>query len=224
MSRYIKRIWPACNTGAVCAVQSTAGAANLKLNGTLANVINSEVSFVEKGFIRQVSITSTANLSALTITVTGMQNGVIVTENIVGPNNTTVYGDPTKFYDVITSVSINGAAANITVGTGYCGFFPLIGIDLNPSVINYTLSIASLTAENVTTEVFSVNEDIYQNGNTFKGNATHNNNIFIVKEAGTELQYQLPDTEMVLCKSFLVEVKNVEADVAKSLSLTFIQV
>ena len=162
MSRYLKYVFPVASTTDVCLTQTLIIGGNLTLNGNLANSINSQVSFIEKGYSRQVSLTSANNLSAVQFTITGTQNEVVVTENIAGPHANTVYG--TNIYDVITSISANTATNAVSVGTGYLGFFPLININLERDVINYALSTARLTAGSIHTTIYNTISNI--NGST----------------------------------------------------------
>jgi hypothetical protein len=72
-----------------------------------------------QGISRNVSLTSTNNLSGVNFTITGVLNGSSVSEIIAGPNNNTVY--TTQLFDVIVSVSVNAAVSNVSVGTGLIG-------------------------------------------------------------------------------------------------------
>ena len=60
-----------------------------------------------------VSITSTANLSGITFTLTGTDaDGIAQTEAVTGPNNTTVYG--TKYFKTLVTVTASSTlGANI---------------------------------------------------------------------------------------------------------------
>ena len=64
------------------------------------------------------TITSAANLSALTFTITGKDaSGVALTETITGPNATTVTG--TKYFSSITSISVSATLGANTADVGY---------------------------------------------------------------------------------------------------------
>lgn len=223
MSRTLQYIFPVANTADVCALQTTAGAGNLLLNGRLAGGANGEVSFISYGYSRSISITSTGNISGRTFTITGTQNGVTITENIAGPNNNTVYS--TLIYDVITSVAVNGAVATaVSIGSGYTGFFPLIGINLERPVINYALSTAKLTAASIRTTIFNTLEDISQNGSTFLNTVTNDYNVFTIKASATNEQFFLPPANIVVCRSILIQINGQAAEITNSIEMNFIQI
>src|SRR5271155_6191383 len=165
MSISLKYIFPVANVADVCAAQTTAGAANLVLNGNLANPNSDQVSFISRGYSRSVSLTSTGNLSGVNFTIVGTQNGVPVSQTLSGPNNNTIYANPTTItYDVITSITVNGAVATaVSIGTGYTGFFPLININLEKrsGITNYSLSTAQLTAASIHTTIYNTNDNIF---------------------------------------------------------------
>jgi len=112
--------WTADTVDDVCLTQSVVVATTNKLvlNGNLsAGAPYSVISFGNVS--RTVSITSTANLTAVNFTITGTYNGLPQTETHAGPNNTTLYS--TKFFNTITSVTASANAANVQIGTGTTG-------------------------------------------------------------------------------------------------------
>ncbi len=77
------------------------------------------------GIHRTISLTSTDNLSGVTFVIIGTSNGVSITENLTGPNNTTVYS--AKAYDTITSIQATVAGATtLSVGSGTTSIIPYI--------------------------------------------------------------------------------------------------
>lgn len=120
------------NTAVISSLQNYSGAGNLTLN---SNVPNSPISnngpYVYDGVARTVSFTSANNLSARTITITGIGSavdangnptqslGTVITETLSGPNANTV--NSAKIYKQIDSISINGAANALSVGFGASG-------------------------------------------------------------------------------------------------------
>lgn len=219
MSRSLSYIFPAGNTTDVCLLQTLGGAGNLNLNGNLANLVNGQVSFIQKGYSRQISLTSANDLSARQFTVTGMQNGITVTEDIVGPNNNTLYS--VQVYDVISSISVGGAADAVSVGTGYSGFFPLIAVNLERAIINYSLAI---TPDDTTPTI------VYNTLYNIVGLETfleleNDPNLFEIKANDAENdQYFLPVTNVVPCKYILVKIDGTEGTIDNQIFMHFIQI
>lgn len=138
------------NLATIAPVQALAAAGALFINSTPNN--QGANPFTESGTIlilnggpyyydnvaRTVSLTSTANLSARTITITGQgiaPNGGIpinplntpISENIAGPNANTI--DSVNYYTRIDSITIDGVAANISAGFGTAGITNPITMD-----------------------------------------------------------------------------------------------
>lgn len=107
--------WPAPNLQAVSQTQALGSAGPLVINGSLA--AGGQVDFV--GFARTVSLTSTANLSAVTFTISGTINGLNIMDTVAGPNINTI--ESNLIFDTITDISTNAAASNISAGTGTTG-------------------------------------------------------------------------------------------------------
>lgn len=88
------------------------------LNGPLVSP-NGQVSFISMGYSSNISITSAANNAAFSYIISGVSNGVVVSETIVGPNASTV--STNTLFDIVTSViSTTGGALGqaITIGSG----------------------------------------------------------------------------------------------------------
>lgn len=102
----------AADPDGVCQSQTPGGAGNLTINGALASA-----GVATFAVPRHVSITSAANDSGRTFTVTGTDRyGNVVSETITGPNTTTVTG--VLNYATITQVAIDAASAGaLTVGS-----------------------------------------------------------------------------------------------------------
>lgn len=172
MSLYAQLKWPIVNKEAVCLQQDIAAAGELNLNGSLYNSsVPNRVSFIaagqflQNGFTRSISITSTNNLSGRTFIINGFQNNAPVSETLLGPNNTTIYG--TKFYDVITSITVNGAANAIQVGTGDKGYLPIIAIDSLATTINYSVQILLPSGSGINYSLFRTLDQISTNFITY---------------------------------------------------------
>jgi hypothetical protein len=231
MARYLRYVFPAANTSDVCALQTTVGAGNLVLNGNLSNQINSEVSFVSHGYSRSISLTSANDLSGVGFTISGIQNGVLITENLVGPNGNTVYS--AEIYDKIYSITTDGVVNQVSVGTGYTGFFPLININLERDNIDYILTTSKLTAASIHTTIFSTVLDIKNNGATFLAAVGNNFNLFTIKEDEAEDQYIFPVPPSGVApyfqpsppyNSLLIYISGQAAEVANSIDMNFRQI
>lgn len=113
---------PDVDADGIAEAQTTAGAANLNLNGVLAdkgtpgqfNIGDDYSSGI--GGVR-VGIASTGDISGVTFTITGKdQDGVAATEDITGVNASTVTS--TTYWSEITQIAADGAVGtNVTVGT-----------------------------------------------------------------------------------------------------------
>ena len=92
--------------------QTTAGADDLTITGALATA-----SVATMDIARHVSVYSTGDLSGVTFSVTGTdRDGAALTEDITGPNNTTVKGE--KNFLTVTGVAVDGAVGtNVEVGS-----------------------------------------------------------------------------------------------------------
>ncbi len=70
------------------------------------------------GLAHQLNFTSTANLSALTFTVTGTDaDGRTITEAVTGPNNTTV--ESASYFKTVTSIVPSATLGANTVNIGF---------------------------------------------------------------------------------------------------------
>ncbi len=107
----------------------TAGAAYVTLTTTSVNGLTVLTSYagqttglnagplLQLDSARNISITSTGDISLVNITVYGWDfYGIPIAEQITGPNTTTVFGK--KAFYVVQGVRTSAAAANISVGVG----------------------------------------------------------------------------------------------------------
>jgi hypothetical protein len=102
--------------------QSPGAAGNLTLNGALCDLGTAGQFDIGDAYSDgvggvQIGIESTGNISGVTFTVTGKnQDGESVTEDITGPNNSTV--ESTTYWSQITQIAHDGAiGTNTEVGT-----------------------------------------------------------------------------------------------------------
>jgi hypothetical protein len=112
---------PDVDDDGICELQTTAGAANLVLNGALCDVGTAgEFLFTDSypfdGGVR-IAFESTGNLTGVTFTITGLdENGVAATITRAGPNNGIV--ETTAYLSKITQIATSGAVGTaVKVGT-----------------------------------------------------------------------------------------------------------
>lgn len=113
----------AASANAICLTQTpTAGA--LTLNGSLATA-----GLVTMDKPREVRITTTADETTRTFTITGTdQAGSAISETVAGVNNTTA--DSVLSYLTVTAITISGNAAGaLTVGTNGVASSPWVRLD-----------------------------------------------------------------------------------------------
>ena len=93
-------------TATIAALQTLGGAGNMTLTGAAAT-------FGGTGSSQKVSLTCGADMRAVTFTITGTDSkGVTQSEDLVGPNATTVFS--TKFYNTVTQIAASGAVGTNT--------------------------------------------------------------------------------------------------------------
>lgn len=116
----------ALDADAIALSQTPGAAGALTLSG--ANVVNGVAVL---GAAQYITVTSAANLSARTFTITGTDSqGRARTVTLTGPNATTVA--TTVPLNNISSITIDAAAAGaLTVGVNGQGFSPVIPLDYN---------------------------------------------------------------------------------------------
>ncbi len=82
------------------------------------------------GLGHQLSITSAANISAITFTITGTDaDGVTLTEAVTGPNATTV--ESTGYFKTVTSITISATLGANTANVGWVDEIATPTIPLN---------------------------------------------------------------------------------------------
>src|SRR5438105_8434289 len=121
----VSRTLVAAAVGAIAAAQTTAGAGNLLINGTLATA-----GVAKLDAQRTLGLTSAGNLSAINFTLTGTDDqGRVISEVLAGPNANTV--SSVLNYRTITSIAVSAAAGtNVTADTVVTGASQEIPVDL----------------------------------------------------------------------------------------------
>lgn len=88
------------------------------------------------GLAHQLNLTSTANLSAINITLTGTDaDDNVIAEVIAGPNNNTV--ETTKYFKTLTGVSAASTLGANTLDIGWVDEIVSRTVDLNPDFPTY---------------------------------------------------------------------------------------
>jgi hypothetical protein len=138
----------------ICLSQKPGGAGALTINGAAATA---GVATLDTQ--RIVGITSDANDSGNTLTITGTDGyGRTISETVTGPNTTTV--SSTLNYKTVTSITISGAAVgNFTIGTTGVGASEWHPVDYIGNPTN--TSIACVVAGTVNYTVQHTHDDIF---------------------------------------------------------------
>ena len=112
---------------AVCLDQTRGTAGSLTLNG---GSVVAGVAVFNAAYL--VTVTSTANDSTRTYTITGTNSsGMAISETITGPNTTTV--STTRYFKTVTDVAVvgGGTVGTVRVGFGSSGVTPPIILDIH---------------------------------------------------------------------------------------------
>lgn len=219
MARSLYYVFPGANIQDVCLAQAVGADGNLVLNGYLSNEINREVSFLARGYSRSLAIFSNEDLSAVTFTINGIQNGITVTEGITGPaEDQTVFS--AKIYDVITSITVDEEINYVAIGSGYLGFFA-IGVNLGKDIPVYALQLSAESDIQIPVEV---SYTLYQieNLETYLEFVDSPRNIVVRAEAPLD-DYIFGSKDVPVCRYILVQITGTEETINDSISMSFIQ-
>jgi hypothetical protein len=223
MYNYKSFFWPVQDLAAVSLTQNLVAPGNLLLNGTYFDAPPT-VSFMSRGFARQVSLTSLNNLSAATFTISGVQNTTLVTEIINGPNNGTV--STTKYFDIISSISVNQAVNGVSAGTGLEGAFNLFSITnqtqnslstVYATNNAFALSLNDRLTTGANYKIYYSLTDLINNGQTYLGLI----NNFSLMQQGTvsNLTQIIQSTD--ICYNILVQVSAISS--TSEMEMQFLQ-
>ena len=228
MSIFLSYTFPPGNVEDVMLFTPNLGAGNLPLNGNLSDPLLNIIPFSRYGYNRQLSITSQDDLSGVTFTVIGMENGIFISEEIAGPNAGTVYG--TMTYDTVTSISVNNPITQVSIGTGWLGYFTLINVDHNADTISYNLSIVQSDVTGATQPTYISMQasaiNLANNGYTYHQNIYDNWNTYnVVPTIGTNdaPNQQICYASNIPWKQFLVLVGSDASTIGHGVILTFSQ-
>lgn len=137
-SIYKTTLWAAQDKEAVAKTQDILTGEKAILNGNLVNpYYPNDMSFKAHGYIRSISISCGANISAVNFEVIGIQNGLQITENVPGPNANTVYS-MNCFDEIISIIPTDGDVVGVSFGSGDKGFFRPISVNTSEAVLTST--------------------------------------------------------------------------------------
>lgn len=153
MSQFYQYTLPVADNSAIALAQAPVAPGDLILNGTYSNPVIGNVNLIQRGFVSQLTITSTEDLTGVDFEIFGSQNGVLIIESIIGPNAGMV--TTVNYYDVVTKIVINDAAANVEVGFGGEAFFPLILVNTEKRISNVGYALQFIGEEDSSCTIYS---------------------------------------------------------------------
>ncbi len=141
------RALAAAAVAAIAASQTTAGAGNLLINGSLASGGVATLAAQQV-----VGITSAGNDSAVNFTVTGTDDqGRVISQTIAGPNINTV--QTTLNFRTVTSIAVSAAVASaVTVDTLQIGASTEVPLDQYITVLNISIAVEVTGTVNYTVQ------------------------------------------------------------------------
>lgn len=222
MFNYLQYFWPVQDLQAVALLQNTSGAGDLILNGTYVEPPSPTISFLNQGFVRQVSLTSTNDLSTAVFTIAGVQNTTLVTTVINGPNNNTIVTP--DYFDIVSSVSVDQAVSGVQVGTGLAGAFPLLkvtnGQTLNPFSSNnaFALGFNTESINGCTYQIYQSLTNLISNGQTYL-TLIGNSSLIPIGSPYVNVTQILQSTD--ICYNILLQITS--ANNASTLETQFLQ-
>lgn len=159
--------WAIPDRDGIAAAQTLGAAGALTINGALLDLDLFNRNGVRRAATgssieRSVTFYSSGNLNGITFTLTGVDtHGQTVTEDVTGPNNTTV--SSTKLYALVTSIVASASVGTaVEVGTGTTGTTSLWVPDDKISPCN--IALAAVVAGTINWDVEHTFDDIFAAG------------------------------------------------------------
>ena len=159
--------WAIPDRDGIAAAQTLGAAGALTINGVLLDLDLYNKTGVRRAATgasieRSVTFYSSGNLSGITFTLTGVDtHGQTVTEDVTGPNNTTV--SSTKLYAYVTSIVASASVGtNVEVGTGTIGTTSVWIPDDKISPCN--IALAAVVAGTINWDAEHTFDDIFAAG------------------------------------------------------------
>lgn len=197
----------------------------LVFNGYIADTANNTTPILDRtGVTRVVELQAVGDLSTIYFTITGKQNGQIVTEDIIGPNSTTPV-ESSKFYDeIISIVPNNDSTLKLNVALGNKVYI-LTGINLEKNAVDYNLSLSTNQGTDILTKMYIYNslENIKDLGFTYKDLIGKENFLHLLDQKTSNFkEYILPKEKVSLAKNILTYLE-IHSSHSKEILFNFIQ-
>lgn len=134
--------------GAICAAQTTAGAANLLINGTLASGGVATLAAQQT-----LGVTCAADIHTVNFTFTGTDDqGRVITETIAGPTAGATVKTALN-YRTVTQIAVSAAVGtNVTVDTLQIGASTEVPLDLYTTAFNVSIAVEVTGTVNYTVQ------------------------------------------------------------------------
>jgi len=217
MTRNIKKIiYPGKSpffTNAICNQVDVIADTPLEFNSKIVDDIKKTAPILKStGTTRQIILQTfqDSDLSSITFTITGYQNGVLLTETLSGAEK--MFSNPVtsnEFYDEVVSIIPNASSSEkLDVALGN-EVYIFVGVDVvSNNFSTYGLSLNTYsTYDSFNVEIFSTLDNIKSNNITFKDLTDPLNGYLksLDKESSSVRSYLLPPEKINITQSLLVK-------------------
>ena len=217
MTRNIKKIiYPGKSpffTNAICNQVDVIADTPLEFNSKIVDNIKKTAPILKStGTTRQIVLQtySHADLSAVTFTIKGYQNGVLLTETLTGTID--MFSNPVisnEFYDEVISITPNDSSSEkLDIALGNTVYI-FVGLDIvadNFSTYDLSLNTYS-TYDSFRVKIYSTLDDIKSNNITFKDLTDPLKGYLklLDEESSSVRNYSLPPQKINITRSLLVK-------------------
>lgn len=217
MTRHIQKIiYPGASPlykNAICNQVDIIADTPLEFNSKIIDNINKSAPILKStGTTRQIVLQTfqDSDLSSITFTITGYQNGVLLTETLSGAKK--MFSNPVtsnEFYDEIISIIPNASSSeklDIALGNTVYIFVGLDTVADNFSTFGLSLNTYS-TYDLFNVEIYSTLDNIKSNNVTFKDLTDPSNGYLklLDAESSSVRNYSLPPEKINIMQSLLVK-------------------
>lgn len=206
MTRELQKIiYPAASlveVNGICQAVDIVQNKPLLFNGYIADRVNNTAPILQNtGTTRTIKLQTIGDLSSVTFTIIGKQNGIIITESINGSRN--MFSNPvesSEFYDEIISITPNNnSLLKLDIALGNKVYI-LSGLNLNTKYINYSLSISTKSGTNVISlmKIYNSLNNISELGITYKNLVNNTHFLHLLDEKNENFtNYVLPNKDII---------------------------